>query len=205
MGGAADETALELRKVKLEERRYTADIVKWAIAAVGAIVSFYVIDIGKLRLEEFKSHAENQRLLLQAYLTATEAVQPDVWERKLRVINTYADDDRVRNWAARELKDLKDYAAREALYRETLKIASQLVYKPESKDPAREKARARFEQLYWAELPYVSESSEVEKAMVRFRDALLDVEAKRADRSQLEQALLKLSHVLSQSQQATSK
>lgn len=200
MTETSDQTTLELRRIKLEERRYLADIAKWAIAAIGAVISFYVVDVGRLKLEEFKSHAENQRLLLQAYLTATEAVQPDVWERKLRVINTYADDDRMRSWAARELKNLKDYAAQEALYRETLRVASQLVYKPESKNPDREKARARFEQLYWAELPYVNESDEVKDAMVKFRHVLLEFEAKSADQNQLDYVLLELSKVLSRSQ-----
>jgi len=125
----AAQMALELRKVRLEEWRFMGEIAKWLIAGVAAVVSFYVIDFGKLKLEEFKSRAENQRQLLQAYLSATESVQPDVWKRKLRVLQTYSDDDRIRKWAGGELQFIEQYAELNALYRETLKVASQLVYK----------------------------------------------------------------------------
>ena len=43
-----DSIAVEYRKLRLEEARLRYDIVKWTIAVVGAIVSFYVVDLGKL-------------------------------------------------------------------------------------------------------------------------------------------------------------
>jgi hypothetical protein len=43
-------------------------------------------------------------------------------------------------------------------------------------DPERMKARRRFEQLYWADLPFAGESTEVESGMVAFRDGLVAAE-----------------------------
>src|SRR6266700_5623451 len=90
---------LELLKFDLERSRYRTDIAKWALIALGAVVSFAVIDYGKLQIERFQATAENQRQLLQAYLTATEAAQPDVWKRKLHVIQNFATDDQIKKWA----------------------------------------------------------------------------------------------------------
>jgi hypothetical protein len=119
MSGIEDPTSLEQKRLRLEESRFRYDVLKWAMVVIGAIVSFYVIDVGKLRLEEFRSRAENQRALLQSYLGATESVQPDVWKRKLLVLQTFSDDQSIRDWAAGQLKYIENFAALDALYRET--------------------------------------------------------------------------------------
>jgi hypothetical protein len=190
---------LESQRLALERARHRADIAKWIVAAIGAAVSFGVIDYGKLRLERERSAAENQRLLLQAYLTATESAQPDIWRRKLHVLTSLVAEDRVREWARAELSYIDDFAAKDALYRETLRVASQLVTPSKPDDSERVLARKRFEQLYWADLPYIHESAEVEDAMVKFRRALLGTEKSRQDVdawTTLDSRLLELSKVL---------
>jgi hypothetical protein len=193
------------RELSLDRMKLIADIAKWVIAGIAAIVSFYVIDVGKLNLEKFQAQAENQRLLLQAYLNATESVQPDIWKRKLRVLQTYSEDERVRDWARAELEDVENYAEQDALYRETLKIASQLVRRTSKTDASWQAARSRFEQLYWADLPYAKESSEVARSMIDFRNGLLAVDRNPNDErlwEQLDLNLLSLSGTLRQSQPA---
>lgn len=202
MSDTADQDTLELRRLRLEERRYLADILKWAIVAVGAVVSFYVIDVGKLRLEEFRSRAENQRLLLKEYLTATEATQPDVWKRKLHILAKYSDDERIRSWAKSQFDYVQGYAEKYTLYREALKVSSQLVRRISSKDAQREAARARFEQLYWADLPFAGEDRPVAEKMVDFRNALMAAENSPGDEgnwNSLEIALKHLADTLKQS------
>jgi len=182
MTPAADPTAsreaqLDRLKFELEARRYKTDLWKWVIAAVGAIVSFAVIDFGKLQLEQFRVRAENQRLLLSAYLTASESAQPDVWKRKLHILSNFAGEKEVREWAERELIFVDEFAAKDTLYRETLKVAAQLVEPSQMQEPDRIRARIRFNQLYWADLPFARESGEVAKAMIDFRDQLLKAES----------------------------
>jgi hypothetical protein len=160
MTQGAGPSHLDDKHYQLEMWKYVADLVKWVIAGIAAVISFYVIDVGKLKLETFKSHADNRRLLLQAYLNATDSVQPDIWKRKLRVLQTYSDDDRIKEWAKREQSFIEMYAEQDALYREALKVASQLAYRSATKGQ-REVARSRFEQLYWADLPYARESPPV--------------------------------------------
>jgi len=172
-GGAMN---VEAEKLRLEQARYRADVLKWIIAAMGAVISFAVIDYGKLRLEQFQATAENQRELLNAYLRATESPEPDVWKRKLHLIATSTDDARTTAWASAELKYINDFAALDALYRETLKVASQLVEPSRIQEPERIQARARYNQLYWADLPYAGESQDVINAMIAFRTQLIVAE-----------------------------
>ena len=176
MSNLEDAAGGEQKRMKLEELRLRYEVLKWALVAIGAIVSFYVIDVGKLRLEEFRSRADNQRALLQSYLGATESVQPDVWKRKLRVLQTFSDDQNIRAWAGEELKYIENFAALDALQRETLKVASQLVSAGSLLDPQRKVVRARYEQLYWADLPFAKESGSVAQAMIAFRTALVEAE-----------------------------
>jgi len=173
---------LELLKFRLEKARYRTDILKWIVIAIGAIVSFAVIDYGKLRLEQFRVVADNQRQLLDAYLRTTESVQPDVWKRKLHVLENFADDERMRQWAQRELRYIESFAALDALYRETLKVASQLVERGRLNDPERIRARVRYNQLYWADLPYAGESQAVISTMIAFRDQLMAAERAPTDK-----------------------
>jgi hypothetical protein len=190
---------LELLKFRLERSRYRTDLAKWVIAALGAVASFYVIDLGKLELEKYRATAENQRQLLQAYLTASESPEPEVWKRKLNVLKRVAEDEQIRKWAVDELKNIEESAARITLYRETLKVASQLIEPSQLNEPERAEARRRFDQLYWAELPYVDEDAEVEKAMVNFRNGLVAAEAAPDDKglwSRMDGLLLILSQRL---------
>ena len=151
--------------------------MKWIVVAVGAVISFAVIDYGKLRLEQFRATAENERELLNAYLRATEAPEPDVWKRKLNLIMNSTSDKGTLAWARRELEYIEKFAALDALYRETLKVASQLVEPSRLREPDRAEARARFNQLYWADLPYAGESQQVAIAMIAFREQLFIVES----------------------------
>ncbi len=194
---------LELEKLRLEQARYRTDVIKWIVVAVGAVISFAVIDYGKLRLEKFRITAENQRELLDSYLSATESPQPDVWKRKLHVLQNFADDERIKDMAKAELQYIENFAALDALYRETLKVASQLVEPGQLADPKRVQARARFIQLYWGDLPFAGESGDVAIAMRDFRNALIDAENAGPDKTEewanVGIALLGLSSALKES------
>ena len=180
------------RALSVEEKRYRIDIVKWIIVAVGAVISFVVIDYGKLRLEQFHVASEHEQQLLNAYLQATESAQPDIWKRKLHILMNISSDDRMKSWAKQEFDYIENFAGLDALYRETLKVASQLVEPTNLGDPERAKARVRFNQLYWADLPHAGESREVSQAMVDFRDALIDAEKAPRDSGAWEELSLKL-------------
>lgn len=196
---------VEIEKLRLEQARYRADLLKWIVIAVGAVISFAVIDYGKLRLEQFRATAENQRELLNAYLKSTESPEPDIWRRKLHLIVNSAGDPKTTLWAEAELKYINDFAALDTLYRETLKVSSQLVEPSRINEPDRVQARARYNQLYWADLPYAGESKEVITAMIAFRDQLLIAE-ERGSRSEglkewkeLNNRLIQLSKALRES------
>lgn len=167
---------MDLLKYKLERSRFRADTIKWVAIAAGAVASFAVIDYGKLRLEQFRTGAEIERQMLDSYFKATESAEPDVWRRKLQVLLYSSQDPRIVRWAETELCRIRDFAGKEALYREAVKVASQLMERDQLSDPKRKESRARFEQLYWADLPLVGESENVEKAMVDFRGALQTAE-----------------------------
>ena len=172
----AQEADLEILKLNLERDRYRAEIVKWIVVAIGAAVSFAVIDYGKLRLERARLASDNQFKFIEAYTKATESAEPEIWKRRLDVLQLFATDDQVRTWATNQLDYIDRFAALDALYRETLRTASQLVDRSTVNDPERMKARRRFEQLYWADLPFAGESPEVESGMVAFRDGLMAAE-----------------------------
>lgn len=172
----AEGADLELLKFRLERSRHRTDLAKWVAIAVGAVVSFGVIDYGNLQLERFRATAENQRQLLESYLTATDSPEPEVWKRRLNVLIQVADDERIRAWAQSELLYIQEFAERNALYRETPQVASKLIDPSRLSDPDRILARVRFEQLYWVDLPFVHEGKKVEAAMVQFRNALLAAE-----------------------------
>lgn len=174
-------TPLEILKLKLERDRHYAEIIKWIVVAMGAAVSFAVIDYGKLRLERARLASDSQLKLIEAYSKATEAVEPEIWKRKLDVLQLFAADEPVRAWARNQLDYIDEFAALDALYRETLRTASQLVDPSAVNDPERLKARRRFEQLFWADLPFAGESTEVVRSMVAFRGGLVAAEKTPAD------------------------
>ncbi len=189
---------LERQKFELERSRYRTDLLRWIVIAIGAVVSFAVIDYGKLRLEQFQATSDSQRQLLEAYLKATESPEPEVWKRKLGVLELLTDDARIRLFVDTEKKYIDEYATKNALYRETLKVASQLIERARLDDPERVIARIRFEQLYWADLPYVRESDDVKGAMIKFRNGLVAAEKAPGDVqawSQLGGLLIQLSTV----------
>ncbi|MNO98105.1 hypothetical protein D3C76_898400 [compost metagenome] len=170
-------TELEAEKFILEKARYRTDLLKGVLIATGAVISFAVIDHGKLKLEQFRVASENQRELLSAYLRATESPDPEVWKRKLNLIINSPSDESAKKWARRELVHINNFAELDSLYRETLKVASQLVDPKQLNERNRISARARYEQLYWADLPYANESEKVELAMIAFRGELIEAES----------------------------
>ena len=138
---------LERQKFDLERTKYKTELGKWIVLALGAIVSFIVIDWGKLRLERQKVSADGQRQLLDSYLKATESADPEIWKRKLHVVQSFANDSRTNDWVKAELQYIDQFAEQDALYREAAKTASQLVEPSQLNDPERKRARTRFEQL----------------------------------------------------------
>jgi hypothetical protein len=193
---------LDVAKFRLEQTRYRTDLLKWIVVAIGAVVSFLVIDYGRLKLEQFRVTADTKRQLLEAYLKATESPQPELWKRKLHVLQNFAGDEPMRQWAQAELRYIESFAELDALYRETLKVASQLVEPGRLTHPDRVEARIRYNQLYWADLPFAGESPEVITAMVDFRKQLLVAERAPADKQaweSLNDQLIYLSKALSQS------
>lgn len=199
----ADETQdskkLDHLQYRLEVARFRAELGKWAILAVGAVVSFYLLDLGKLNLEQARFRAETKRQLLDAYFRASESPQPEVWKRKLYILENIADDESTKKWAHRELEFVREFAELNTLYRETLNTACQLTDRRRLKEPARIRARARYEQLYWADLPFAKESQEVESAMVEFRSRLIEAENSPDDAvrwDELNSHLLRLSRAL---------
>ena len=107
---------------------------------MGAVISFVVVDVGKLWLEQFRAAAEDRRELLNSYLKATEAPDPEVWKRKLKLILSFSADKDTQSWARRELDYIEEFAELETLYRETLKVASQLVEPSRVNEPERVQA-----------------------------------------------------------------
>ena len=54
---------LEMEKLKLERSKQRTEVLKWIVIAIGAVVSFFVIDFGRLQLEKFQATAENESFL----------------------------------------------------------------------------------------------------------------------------------------------
>jgi hypothetical protein len=183
MSNPSDDKAfqLEILKLKLERYKYRAEIAKWVVIAIGAAVSFAVIDYGKLRLERSRLSSENELKYIQEYSKAIETADPDLWKRKLKMLNAFATDNRARDWVKDQLEFIDKVGALDTLYRETLKTASQLVDAAGVNEADRVKARRRYEQLYWADLPFANESGNVASAMVAFRRSLVEAENAPAD------------------------
>jgi hypothetical protein len=195
---------LDRAKLHLERARLRTDMVKWIALSVGAVASFWIIDYGKLRLENFRATAEHERALLASYLEATDSATPDVWKRKLNLLIQLTQDENLRLWATKELVQIESFAALDALYRETLSVAAQLVDPNTLALQSRIEARRRYEQLYWADLPFAGESAAVEKGMVAFRTALMNVERQGpgGDWQRLNASLIKLSRTLRDASEA---
>jgi hypothetical protein len=170
------EQDLQLKQLTRDKWRDGFEVLKWVAVAIGAVVSFRVIDVGRLELEQFQARAQNERELLTAYLSATEATEPQIWRRKLQILAAFSTDENTKGWATTQLAYVDNFAGLEALYLETLKTASQLADPAQLQEPARKLARARYEQLYWADLPFFGEHNAVASAMVAFRKVLTAAE-----------------------------
>ncbi len=166
------EHKLELEKISLEKTKHRMELVKWFFISLGAVASFWVIDIGKLKLEQYRAQSQNERELLMSYLGAMESEKPEVWRRKIQFLMQYSNDSRIKSFSHNQIEYINKYAELDALYRETLKVASKLSINESLTSEDRKKAKQRFEQLYWAELPLAGESESVSKAMIDFRKKL---------------------------------
>lgn len=181
-----NETArLELLKLRLEVSKHRTETAKWIVIALGAVASFWIIDRGKLNLERQKTSAE----IVKVYLEGTEAPDPELWKRKLDVIAGVAEEERIRSWAMEQNRKLDAHNTLTILCKETLRIAARLMDLSDLKEPGRQAARKRFEELYWADLVYAREPKELERAMVEFKRALDIVEADAATPSPNEGAI----------------
>nr|WP_067297649.1 hypothetical protein [Marinobacterium profundum] len=171
------EYQLELKKISLDKAKLRFDLMKWVVIAVGAIVSFWVIDYGNLRLEQYRAQSLNERELLVSYMNAMETSKPEVWKRKLQFLIEYSSDSKIENFAIQQLDYINQYAELTSLYREAIETASSLAVKDALTPSDRKQKFLRFEQLYWAELPLAGESTQVSTAMVRYRTQLLKTQA----------------------------
>lgn len=199
---------LEFCKLKLERARLRSEVIKWIVIAIGAVASFIVLDYGKLQLERLRLAADNQFRFIDAYSKAIEAPEPEVWKRKLGVLELAVADDRFQKWLEKQRAYVDEFAALEALYRETLKTASQLVDPTMLNDQERIKARRRFEQLYWADLPFAGESPDVASGMVAFRKDLVAAEKTPTDAEAwtgLNSFLIQLSETLKEATRKSSR
>jgi hypothetical protein len=188
---------LEKDKLALERRKLDLELYKWIIVAIGAVISFAVVDFGKLQVERFRETSKHERELLSSYLTAIESPKPEIWKRKLHFINSFSKDAKILAWVEDELAFFGNLGSKESLYEEALETAKKLS-RPGARD---EKQWTRFEELYWSELPFVGESSAMVNAMVRFRKVLISAHAApenddKNEWSQVKQALIQLTQTV---------
>lgn len=194
-------TEKEIAEIALEYGKLIFAAIKWAIIAVGVVISFWIIDVGKLKLEKQKAVNLNKQNLLNTYLQATETPNPDLWLRKLRLIKALSDNDMtdMKSWAEKEEKYIKEVSALVVLYQETVKVASVLSNRDQYLSDEWKKARNRFYELYHGDLVFYNETDTVETAMVQFKKQL---ESIRPDEDKswdiMDQELLSLVVVLSQ-------
>lgn len=198
---------LEQAKLDLERAKLRGETLKWTALSIAAVASFWIIDYGKLKLENFSTRAQNERELLSSYLEATNSANPEIWKRKLNLLIQLTENEKLRIWAENELTHIENFAALDTLYRDTLITASQLVNPETVVLPSRVEARRRFEQLYWADLPFAGESAEVVKSMIEFRNALMLAEAQNegSEWQALNSSLIKLAQTLRDATKALGK
>ncbi len=192
------EQKVEYEKLKVERSKAKYELMKWLLLAIGAIISFYVIDIGKLNIERFTAEAANQEKLLNSYLVATESPNPDLWQRKLSLIKHFSKDSAILLWADREVKYINEKAALLALYKETLNVTSILANRQLYGTEEWQNASKRYYQLYWAELPFYGESPSVSSAMIAFKKQLDQIQTNKEVEKweKMDFALIELSSTL---------
>ena len=194
-------TEKENAEIALENKKLIFAVIKWAIIAIGVVISFWVIDVGKLKLETEKARNLNKQNLLNTYLQATETPNPDLWLRKLRLIKELSDNDMadMKLWAQKEEKYIKEVSALVVLYQETVKVVSTLSNRNQYLSDEWKSARNRFYELYHGDLVFYKESDNVQTAMVQFKNRL-EVINPDEDKSwdEMDQQLLSLVIVLSE-------
>ncbi len=191
----------EIAELALENRKLFFEIIKWTILSLGVVISFWIIDVGKLQLEEKRASNENKKNLLNAYLEATETPDPDLWLRKLRLIKALSDKNvtDMKSWATQEEKYIKEVSALVVLYQETMKVASVLSNRDQFQADEWKKSRNRFYELYHGDLVFFGESKKVEDAMVKFKKSFEAItKSKQKNWDGLDQELLMLVITLSE-------
>jgi len=172
--GTLDE---ELKRLELETRRADLKQRKWEFLFKLAGLLTLVFGIA---------------WPLYQYTTTLEREREDRKERQIKDEEQKTKDAQA---ALREAR--KPFLERQrTLYFEATTVASKLSTLAEGAE--RETARKRFYELYWGELSAV-EDTQVESAMVKFKQALEDYESERtgnrsASRSELELASYNLAH-----------
>ena len=169
------EQRLDYEKLRTERWKVRNELIKWLLIAIGAVISFYIIDIGKLRVEKFNAESSSQQKLLDSYLSATESPNPDLWKRKLNLIKNFAKDSAILLWADKEVKYINEKAALLALYKETVNVTSVIANRQTYGTPEWINATKRFYQLYWADLPFYGESRTVAAGMIAFKKKLDEI------------------------------
>ena len=192
------EQSLELEKLKIEKIQARNELIKWALIAVGAIISFYIIDLGKLRIEKFTAESTSQENLLNSYLSATDSPDPDLWKRKLSLLQRFSKDTMIISWAQGQEDYINQKAALLALYKETVNVASVVANRQIFDTEDWQKASKRYYQLYWADLPFYEESQPVISAMIDFKSKLDKIQSKdeAENWAQMNYALISLSRTL---------
>jgi len=155
--GLTFDQKVEFQKLKTEKFKSIIEISKWIVISIGAIISFLIIDVGNLKIEEFKADSIHEENLLNSYLESTKTTNPDLWTRKLRLIREFSTDTAIINWAGKEEEYIKNKAALLVLYKETIRIGSILANRNLYQTAEWMNASKRYYQLYWAELPFYGE------------------------------------------------
>lgn len=166
------EQKVEYQKLKNERFKSYVELSKWIIISVGAVISFLVIDIGNLKVAEFKADTAHEENLLESYLESAKTANPDLWTRKLRLIREFSNDSVIINWAVKEEEYIKNKAALLSLYKETVSVSSILANENLYETEEWKKASKRYYQLYWAELPFYGETKPVIIKMIKFKNKL---------------------------------
>ena len=189
---------VEFQKLRNEKFKSIVEISKWVVISIGAVISFLIIDVGNLKIEEFKANSSHEEKLLNSYLESAKTADPDLWTRKLRLIREFSTDTVIINWASKEEVYIKNKAALIALYKETIIIGSILANRNLYGTEEWANASKRYYQLYWAELPFYGETQPVISGMINFKSTLDQI----TDKNDLEKwrkmdiALIKLSSTL---------
>ena len=153
------------------DRKDLVDLIKWVIVGVCAIVSFVVIDVGRLNIENAKFEAERRQKLLESYLASTETSDPLVWRRKLQIVSRLGDYDMCA-FAVAQLQFIDEHEARNSLYREAVALAGQLIDTQIYGQPEWYQRKSRLNQLYYGELPLARLNNEVRAAMENYFEKL---------------------------------